>query len=83
MPLHVFDPGSSSSASVISCSDERCSPGVQTLDSVCPAQSNLCSYSLAYEDGSRASGYYVMDLLTFDVIEGSTAVNSSAAVMFG
>ncbi|XP_030468886.2 aspartic proteinase 36 isoform X1 [Syzygium oleosum] len=83
MPLHVFDPGSSSSASAISCSDERCGPGVQTPDSVCPTQSNLCSYSLAYEDGSRASGYYVTDLLTFDMIEGSTAVNSSAAVMFG
>ncbi|KAK3443847.1 aspartic proteinase 39 [Eucalyptus grandis] len=83
MPLHVFDPGSSSSASVISCSDERCSPGVQTSDSVCPTQNNLCSYSLAYEDGSRASGYYVTDLITFDMLEGNTLVNSSAAVMFG
>ncbi|XP_048136223.1 aspartic proteinase 36-like isoform X2 [Rhodamnia argentea] len=83
MPLHVFDPGSSSSASVMSCLDERCSPGVQTSDSVCPTQSNLCSYSLAYEDGSRASGYYVTDLLTFDKIEGNALVNSSAAVMFG
>ncbi|KAF8039535.1 hypothetical protein BT93_B1908 [Corymbia citriodora subsp. variegata] len=83
MPLHVFDPGSSSSASVISCLDERCSPGVQTSDSVCPTQSNLCSYSLAYEDGSRASGYYVTDLITFDMIEGNALVNSSAAVIFG
>ncbi|KAI3417265.1 Peptidase A1 domain-containing protein, partial [Psidium guajava] len=83
MPLHVFDPGSSSSASVMSCLDERCTPGVQASDSVCPTQSNLCSYSLAYEDGSRASGYYVTDLLTFNEIEGNVLVNSSAAVMFG
>lgn len=82
--LKFFDPSSSTSASQISCSDQRCSLGVQAADSGCSTQNNVCSYSFQYGDGSGTSGYYVSDLLHFDTIVGSSLIsNSTAAVVFG
>ncbi|KAF5727496.1 aspartic proteinase-like protein 2-like [Tripterygium wilfordii] len=82
--LDFFDPGSSSTASLISCSDQRCSVGVQSSDSLCSAQTNQCSYTFQYGDGSSTSGYYVSDLLYFDTIVGNTlTTNSSAQIVFG
>ncbi|PON32557.1 Aspartic peptidase [Parasponia andersonii] len=82
--LNYFDPGSSSTSSLVSCSDKRCSLGIQSSDSVCSAQSNQCSYTFQYGDGSGTSGYYVSDLLHFDtVLGGSMIQNSSAPVLFG
>lgn len=82
--LNFFDPGSSSTSSVISCSDQRCSLGIESSDSGCSAQNNLCGYTFQYGDGSGTSGYYVSDLMYFDTIVGSTLItNSSAPVVFG
>ncbi|GER34422.1 eukaryotic aspartyl protease family protein [Striga asiatica] len=42
--LEFFDPSSSSTASLISCSDQRCGLGVQTSDAGCSDQ-NRCGYT--------------------------------------
>ncbi|KAK0604163.1 hypothetical protein LWI29_012715 [Acer saccharum] len=82
--LNFFDPGSSSTASLISCSDQRCSLGLQSADSGCAAQNNQCSYTFQYGDGSGTSGYYVADLMHLDtILEGSLTSNSSAQIFFG
>lgn len=82
--LEFFDPGSSSTASLISCSDQRCSLGAASLDSGCSTNSNQCSYAFQYGDGSGTSGYYVSDLLHLETIVGqSVTTNASAPVVFG
>ncbi|KAG8471524.1 hypothetical protein CXB51_036306 [Gossypium anomalum] len=84
IPLNFFDPGSSSTASLVSCSDQRCSSGIQASDSTCSGSSNQCSYTFQYGDGSATSGYYVSDLLHFNtILPGSTTGNATASIMFG
>uniref|UniRef100_A0A2N9GW36 Peptidase A1 domain-containing protein n=1 Tax=Fagus sylvatica TaxID=28930 RepID=A0A2N9GW36_FAGSY len=84
IPLNLFDTGSSSTASLVSCSDRRCSVGVQSSDASCSSQNNQCSYAFQYGDGSGTSGYYVSDLLYFDtILGGSLTSNSSAQIVFG
>ncbi|KAL5543697.1 hypothetical protein UlMin_007481 [Ulmus minor] len=82
--LNSFDPGSSSTASEVTCNNQICSGGLQS-DSSCSSQSNQCIYSFNYGDGSGTSGYYVSDLLYYDTISGNDSVdsNSSASVVFG
>ncbi|CAI9781467.1 unnamed protein product [Fraxinus pennsylvanica] len=81
--LELFDPSRSSTASLISCSDQRCALGAESSDSSCLNQ-NQCGYKFQYGDGSGASGYYVSDLMYFDTIVGdSSTSNSSAPVVFG
>ncbi|KAM7468321.1 hypothetical protein LguiB_015883 [Lonicera macranthoides] len=82
--LDLFDAASSSTASLVSCSDPPCASVVQTTASVCSTQGNRCAYSFQYGDGSGTSGYYVNDLLYFDMVLGpSSFANSSASVVFG
>ncbi|CAH8271915.1 unnamed protein product [Arabidopsis lyrata] len=82
--LNFFDPGSSVTATPVSCSDQRCSWGIQSSDSGCSVQNNLCAYTFQYGDGSGTSGFYVSDVLQFDMIVGSSLVpNSTAPVVFG
>lgn len=82
--LNFFDPASSSTASLITCSDQRCSLGLQSEDSGCAAQNNQCSYTFQYGDGSGTSGYYVADVMQLNtILEGSMTSNSSAQVFFG
>ncbi|GFZ02400.1 eukaryotic aspartyl protease family protein [Actinidia rufa] len=82
--LNFFDAPSSTTASLVSCSDPICASMVQTSAAECSAQSNQCGYSFQYGDGSGTSGFYVSDLLYFDTIMGSSfVVNSSAPVIFG
>ncbi|GFP86505.1 aspartic proteinase-like protein 2 [Phtheirospermum japonicum] len=66
--LEFFDPSSSSTASLISCSDQRCALGTQSSDSGCSDQ-NQCSYTFQYGDGSGTSGFYV------DVMKPDRAVD--------
>ncbi|CAJ2660097.1 unnamed protein product [Trifolium pratense] len=82
--LNFFDPGHSSTSSLISCSDRRCSSSIQSSDATCSSQNNQCSYTFQYGDGSGTSGYYVSDTMHLDTIfEGSVTTNSSAPVVFG
>ncbi|XP_059627085.1 aspartic proteinase 36-like [Cornus florida] len=82
--LNFFDPSSSSTVSMIPCSDQRCALGAQSSDSGCSTQNNQCGYTFQYGDGSGTSGYYVSDLMHFDTIVGnSLTTNTSAPVVFG
>ncbi|KAL3647495.1 hypothetical protein CASFOL_008463 [Castilleja foliolosa] len=82
--LEFFDPSSSSTASLISCSDQRCALGTQSSDSVCSDQ-NQCGYTFQYGDGSGTSGVYMYDSIFFQSIAGNsmTSNTSSAPVVFG
>ncbi|WVZ04187.1 hypothetical protein V8G54_024993 [Vigna mungo] len=82
--LNYFDPRSSSTSSLISCSDRRCRNGVQSSDASCSSQNNQCIYTFQYGDGSGTSGYYVSDLMHFaSIFEGTLTTNASASVVFG
>ncbi|KAI8015899.1 Aspartic proteinase-like protein 2 [Camellia lanceoleosa] len=84
--LNFFDAASSSTASLVSCSDPICASVVQAAAAVseCSSQSNQCGYSFRYGDGSGTSGYYLTDLMYFDTIMGASLVaNSSAPIVFG
>ncbi|KAA8550275.1 hypothetical protein F0562_001959 [Nyssa sinensis] len=84
IPLNFYDPLSSSTASLISCSDQRCALAAQSSGYGCSTQNNLCNYTIEYGDGSGTSGYYVSDLMHFDTIVGSSLIlNTSAPVAFG
>ncbi|KAG2686426.1 hypothetical protein I3843_09G005500 [Carya illinoinensis] len=81
--LNLFDAASSSTARLVPCSDPMCTSALQTSSTQC-SQSNQCSYSFQYGDGSGTSGSYVSDALYFDMVLGqSYIVNSSATVVFG
>uniref|UniRef100_A0A5B6Z010 Putative aspartic proteinase-like protein 2 isoform X1 n=1 Tax=Davidia involucrata TaxID=16924 RepID=A0A5B6Z010_DAVIN len=82
--LNFFDAASSSTASLVSCSDPICASIVRTAAAECSPQGNQCSYSFQYGDGSGTSGYYISDLLYFDTILGASFIaNSSASILFG
>ncbi|KAI3895166.1 hypothetical protein MKX03_025558 [Papaver bracteatum] len=81
--LQFFDPGSSSSASPISCIDSVCSSVVHTAEAVC-LENSQCSYQFQYGDGGGTAGFYVSDLLGFDTVTGNSLMsNFSAPVVFG
>ncbi|KAL2453496.1 Eukaryotic aspartyl protease family protein [Abeliophyllum distichum] len=81
--LEFFDPSSSSTASLLSCSDQRCASGAQTSESGCSDQ-NQCGYTFQYGDGSGTSGYYIQDSIYFDTTGGNSLTsNSSSPVIFG
>lgn len=82
--LNFYDTGSSSTASMVACSDPICPSVIQPAASDCTNQNNQCGYSFQYGDGSGTSGYYVSDILYFDMVLGnSLIVNSSAPIIFG
>lgn len=82
--LNLYDIGSSSTASLVSCSNPICNSMVQTNAAGCITQGNQCGYSFEYGDGSGTTGHYVTDLLYFDTILGpSVTANSSAPIVFG
>ncbi|XAR64598.1 Nepenthesin [Bertholletia excelsa] len=82
--LNFFDAASSSTVSVISCSDSICASIVKSAAAECTTQGNQCGYAFQYGDGSGTSGFYVSDLLSFDTVMGpSLVVNSSAPIVFG
>ncbi|KAF5799561.1 putative nepenthesin [Helianthus annuus] len=82
IPMDFYDPSSSSTSSVISCSDQRCSQASRSSDSGC--NNKQCSYNFQYGDGSGTSGYYVSDYMHLNTIGLDSATsNSSANVVFG
>ncbi|KAL5976610.1 hypothetical protein ACLOJK_020943 [Asimina triloba] len=82
--LEFFSPAASSTASLVSCSDEICSFAVQSLEAGCSVTNSQCNYSFVYGDGSGTAGYYVSDTLYFDTVVGNDAtVNSSTSIVFG
>ncbi|GAU48881.1 hypothetical protein TSUD_406600 [Trifolium subterraneum] len=83
--LNIFDPGHSSTSSLISCSDRRCKKsGIQTSNATCSSQNNKCSYSINYGDVSGTSGYLVSDTMDlYTLFQGYVASISSASIVFG
>ncbi|KAL8092482.1 aspartic proteinase 36-like [Apium graveolens] len=83
--LEMFDPTSSSTASVVSCLNRRCdfkSPVIP--EKTCPYQAKQCKYTLEYGDGSTTSGYYVEDVIHIDRVVGSSVIsNITAPIVFG
>ncbi|KAL3356940.1 hypothetical protein AABB24_017548 [Solanum stoloniferum] len=76
--LNFYDTASSSTASLISCSDRRCASGE------CSSKTNQCAYTFHYGDNSGTTGYYVSDLIYFDTVLGtSLTANSSSPIVFG
>ncbi|CAN7104385.1 unnamed protein product, partial [Brassica rapa subsp. narinosa] len=64
--LTYSDPGSSVTTTPISCSDQRCSWGVQSSNSCSSAQNNICAYTFQYGDGSCTSGVFFLHHLNSD-----------------
>ncbi|KAK1426253.1 hypothetical protein QVD17_14923 [Tagetes erecta] len=84
IPIQFYDPSSSSTASLVRCSDQRCSLGAQASDSSCSGSNDQCSYTFQYGDGSGTSGFYVSDQIQLDTIVGDSASsNASASIVFG
>ncbi|CAH9090266.1 unnamed protein product [Cuscuta europaea] len=82
--LNFYDASSSSTASLITCSDKTCSSLSQAAYAKCFTESDQCGYSFQYGDGSGTTGHYVSDMLYFDtVLANSLVANSSAPVVFG
>ncbi|KAL9252184.1 Aspartic proteinase 36-like protein [Drosera capensis] len=82
--LNAFDPSSSSTATIVSCSSSLCSLGTDSSDSACNSETEQCSYQFTYGDGSGTGGYYVYDVLHLETVVGSTwTTNNSAKVVFG
>ncbi|PWA41862.1 Aspartic peptidase [Artemisia annua] len=82
--LHFYDSSSSSTSSLITCSDSLCTQARRYSDSGCSQSNKQCTFKIQYGDGSEMSGYYVSDLMhlnTMGVDSGSS--NSSAKVVFG
>ncbi|XP_049401905.1 aspartic proteinase 36-like isoform X4 [Solanum stenotomum] len=76
--LNFYDTASSSTASLISCSDRRCA------SDECSSETNQCAYTFHYGDNSGTTGYYVSDLIYFDTVLGtSLTANSSSPIVFG
>ncbi|KAK4724872.1 hypothetical protein R3W88_027651 [Solanum pinnatisectum] len=76
--LNFYDTASSSTASLISCSDRRC------VSDECSSETNQCAYTFHYGDNSGTTGYYVSDLIYFDTVLGtSLTANSSSPIVFG
>lgn len=84
MPLNFFDATTSSTASIVSCSDSICSSNIKIADASCSNKDNQCHYEFQYADDSGTSGHYVTDLLYFDtIVDLSTITISSASITFG
>ncbi|KAE9589142.1 putative nepenthesin [Lupinus albus] len=80
--LNYFDPWSSSTSSIFSCSDRKCR-SVHSKNAFCPID-NYCSFEVHYLEGSMASGYFVSDLMhVANIVEGSVAPNSPVPLFFG
>ncbi|XP_004485641.1 aspartic proteinase 36 [Cicer arietinum] len=83
--LNFFDMTSSSTVSLVHCSNPLCPFGVQGTDAQCSPHAQ-CSYLYKFQDKSATSGVYISDEIYFDTIpekSSPASVNSSATVFFG
>ncbi|VFQ98732.1 unnamed protein product [Cuscuta campestris] len=77
--LELFNPASSSTSSVIQCSDPHC-PSNHTAYS---AQNTTCNYNILYADRSGISGYYIADNIHLDIIIENSTTSSTTSIVFG
>lgn len=83
IPLSLYDPGSSSTSSNISCSADSCKVAATISKNFCA--DNGCYYEFSYGDGSTAMGYLVQDKITYDTGDVANKPDSSASanIVFG
>lgn len=82
--LSLYDPKSSSSASLVTCEQDFCTATYSGRQLPGCRPNLLCEYNVAYGDGSTTSGYFVKDSFQFDRVSGdfqTTPMNGS--VVFG
>ncbi|PWA50602.1 Aspartic peptidase [Artemisia annua] len=63
IPVEFYDSSSSSTSSLITCSDSLCTQARRYSDSGCSQSNNRCTYRAEFMDGSLTSGYYVSNLM--------------------
>ncbi|CAN6569846.1 unnamed protein product [Malus baccata var. baccata] len=76
-PIILYDYDNSSTAGLLPCSDRRCKH--------CSDESNHCEYSIPYMGGEEATGYFVSDEFSLDMIpvHSQVAHGSSTRIIFG
>ncbi|KAM1061298.1 hypothetical protein TB2_025374 [Malus domestica] len=76
-PISLYDYDNSSTAGLLPCSDRRCKH--------CSDESNHCEYSIPYIGGAEATGYFVSDEFSLDMIpvHSQVAHGSSTPIIFG
>ncbi|KAK6933443.1 Xylanase inhibitor, N-terminal [Dillenia turbinata] len=82
--LHYFDPGNSTTVSSVNCRKRACTSVHKNVGGKC-LKSNQCGYHLVYGGGrSYASGYILIDQMTFEAVLENTSQNiSSTPIIFG
>ncbi|XP_020577910.1 aspartic proteinase-like protein 2 isoform X2 [Phalaenopsis equestris] len=81
--LSLYDLKSSSSGSLMSCDESFCS---STYGGEIPGciHDAPCQYTVLYGDGSSTAGYFVTDLMHYNLVSGSHQTKiASASVTFG
>ncbi|KAM1061299.1 hypothetical protein FF1_025814 [Malus domestica] len=76
-PISLYDYDNSSTAGLLPCSDRRCKH--------CSDESNNCEYSISYMGGEEATGYFISDEFSLDMIpvHSQGAHGSSTPIIFG
>ncbi|KAK6918780.1 Xylanase inhibitor, N-terminal [Dillenia turbinata] len=78
---HFFGPENSSTASSLDCSS--CHHKHITLDTMC-LKGSLCGYATMYANRVATSGYFLSDLMSFEVVyENDTTATISTNITFG
>ncbi|KAB2613268.1 hypothetical protein D8674_035584 [Pyrus ussuriensis x Pyrus communis] len=76
IPINFYDITSSQTAELVSCSHHKCNG----LGATC-SKTNQCNYHVKYGDGDEVDGYYVSDVIHFDML--TSQFNSSEFIVFG
>ncbi|XP_044344360.1 aspartic proteinase 36 isoform X1 [Triticum aestivum] len=83
----IFDPRSSSTSSLISCSDKTCQAMIPDL-AVCSKSSDSCEWHVLYGSGvavySNTTGYYISDVAHLEILNAVGHTSSApATIIFG
>ena len=84
----LFNPRSSSTSSLIACSDKRCQGMVSDVLAICTKSNDSCGFSLLYGPGtatySSTTGYYVSDIVHLEILDALGRTSATpATIMFG
>ncbi|WCJ41678.1 Eukaryotic aspartyl protease family protein [Euphorbia peplus] len=83
VPIHQYDPGTSSSSGIVPCWHPVCDAGIETSDAFCSTKLSICGFALNYT-GGNAYGYYVSDdLHMFEASDSSMSTSFKTPLVFG
>ncbi|KAK9945396.1 hypothetical protein M0R45_010916 [Rubus argutus] len=81
--LTLYDPGDSSSSEKITCNQDFCTAQYNGQLPGCKPDL-LCQYEVVYGDGSSTAGYFVKDVIQFDMVSGSHQTSvTNGSIVFG